>query len=93
MSSLAAIPVSLALVLVCGCASTRWNRDTEMTANQPRALGLGSFAPSCFFICFVESHFEQIEQGGTDKDGAMRYESRSGIYTGPKRDDPKEPKP
>lgn len=83
--------VIVPLLILAGCSSTRWNRDVEMQADQPRALGLGAFAPSCLFICIVEAQFTQTEQNGTDKDAPVRITDHGSVYTGPKRDAPKEP--
>lgn len=52
----------LALLLACllaGCSSANLRRDLDVTGSLPRVIGLGGFAPQCFFLCFVSNEQRQ----------------------------------
>lgn len=77
------IYVLVGLVLM-GCATTTYDRAQDLSANLPRALGMGAFAPSCFLFCFVNARFERggDETLPTDGPNAGDVEShdKTGIY-------------
>lgn len=44
--------------LLAGCGTnSSYMREHELTANLPRAQGIGAFSPQCIFICITEAHF------------------------------------
>lgn len=50
--------IACALVLA-GCTTANTRRDLDVTGSLPRAIGLGAFAPTCFFLCFVSAETAQ----------------------------------
>lgn len=44
-------------VLLAGCSTASSLREHEVSANLPRAQGLGAWTPACIFFCFAESHY------------------------------------
>lgn len=60
MAQLAALALMFALLAGCsGCASGILRRDTDVSGQLPRAIGLGAFAPACLLFCFVENRTAQ----------------------------------
>lgn len=55
-ASLVAFVLAVAGAL-SGCATPSYERSHELDANLPRALGMGAFAPTCFFLCLVHAAF------------------------------------
>lgn len=53
----AAILLSLALAACSSGPSIQRSQDVD--ANLPRAIGLGAFAPTCLFLCYIRAQFER----------------------------------
>jgi hypothetical protein len=46
------------ILLGGGCGATSsYMREHDVSANLPRAQGLGAFTPACIFLCFATTHF------------------------------------
>ena len=46
------------IVTVAGCGTTSsYQREHDVEANLPRAMGLGAFTPACLFLCFPSTTF------------------------------------
>ena len=45
-------------LMLTGCGATSdYKRASEVEADMPRAMGLGTFAPSCIMFCTVTTDF------------------------------------
>ena len=61
------LTLAFALVLVaCGTTASS-KRDLEVEGTLPRAIGLGAFASSCLFLCYVRA---QTTQGDVVREDA-----------------------
>lgn len=46
------------VIALVGCGTTSsYQREHEVSANLPRAQGLGAFVPSCIFFCFATANY------------------------------------
>lgn len=66
---------SLVVVLsLAGCSAPSYQRSHDVDASLPRAIGLGSFASTCLFLCYVRSQFTRggDESNVDDSDAHFR---------------------
>lgn len=45
------------VLVLAGCGTASSLREHEVSANLPRAQGIGAWTPSCIFFCFAEAHY------------------------------------
>lgn len=75
----------LPLVLLTGCTSANMRRDLDVTGEIPRALTLGAFAPTCFFLCFPTTTATQgsvVHEPLEPKPLVIRDRTTQGIQSG-----------
>lgn len=80
--------VVLACLMTAACTTLNRSMTDELQADLPRAQGLGSFVPSCLFLCFARAEFVQGDvQPVAVQEPPAPVNKRTGIAT--KRKGPK----
>lgn len=88
------------LVMIAGCGATSsYQREHDIQANLPRAMGLGAFTPACIFLCFPTTTYthgdDTIDPNATEalmhSKSNVQAEKQTGIVKsqrGPKKSPP-----
>ncbi len=88
MRMVLALAFTFVIVLAAsGCTTSRYERAAEVQADLPSAIGLGAFASSCIFFCFITATFSALPTLDP-QDATLRYETHRSLSVGPTK--PKE---